>query len=84
MKTTEWNHDVLSPASLETYAAAIHHKGAALESCFGFLHGTARPISRPGENQRAVSIGHKRVHCLKFQSITLPNGLVGNLYGPVG
>ena len=36
MKTTEWNHDVLSPTSLETYAAAIHHKAAALESCFGF------------------------------------------------
>ena len=27
--------------------------------------------------------GHKRVHALKFQSVALPNGLIGNLYGPV-
>lgn len=28
--------------------------------------------------------GHKRVHGLKFQSIALPNGLIGNIFGPVG
>ena len=28
--------------------------------------------------------GHKRVHGIKFQSIALPNGLIGNMYGPVG
>ena len=28
--------------------------------------------------------GHKRVHALKFQSIALPNGLIANMYGPVG
>ena len=27
--------------------------------------------------------GHKHVHALKFQSVVLPNGLVGHLYGPV-
>ena len=27
--------------------------------------------------------GYKRVHALKFQSVALPNGLIGNLYGPV-
>ncbi|XP_022806314.1 uncharacterized protein LOC111343414 [Stylophora pistillata] len=27
--------------------------------------------------------GHKRVHSLKFQSVTLPNGLIANLFGPV-
>ena len=26
--------------------------------------------------------GHKWVHVLKFQSLALPNGLIGNLYGP--
>ena len=25
-----------------------------------------------------------RVHALKFQSIALPNGLIANMYGPVG
>ena len=28
--------------------------------------------------------GHKHVHWLKFQSVALPNGLIGNIYGPVG
>lgn len=29
--------------------------------------------------------GHKRVvHAIKFQSVALPNGLMANLYGPVG
>ena len=34
--------------------------------------------------QRIVYNGHKRVHGLKFQSVALPNGLIANMYGPVG
>ena len=45
--------------------------------------GTVRGTCRPGANQRVVYNGHKRVHGLKFQSVALPNGLIGNLYGPV-
>ena len=83
-KITQWNHDLLNPAALNEYADAISNKGAALENCFGFIDGTLRPISRPDENQRIVYNGHKRVHAFKFQSIVLPNGLIGHLYGPVG
>ena len=28
--------------------------------------------------------GHKRIHALKFQSVVAPNGMIANLYGPVG
>ena len=42
-----------------------------------------RPICRPGELQRVVYNGHKRVHSIKFQSIVAPNGLIANLFGPV-
>ena len=42
-----------------------------------------RAIARPETNQRTVYNGHKNVHALKFQAIALPNGLIGNLYGPV-
>lgn len=42
-----------------------------------------RPICRPGEKQRVVYNGHKRVHALKFQSVALLNGLIANIYGPV-
>ena len=83
-RVLQWNHALLNHAKFQTYVDAITTKGAPLNNCFGFIDGTVRPISRPGQNQRIVYNGHKRVHCLKFQSIALPNGLIGNLYGPVG
>ncbi|KAL9977147.1 hypothetical protein ACROYT_G014520 [Oculina patagonica] len=33
------------------------------------MDGTVRPIARPGERQRVLYNGHKRVHALKFQSV---------------
>jgi hypothetical protein len=80
----DWNANVLNAQALEAYADAIQRKGAPLRNCFGFVDGTVRPISRPGKNQRVVYNGHKRVHSLKFQSVALPNGLIGQMYGPVG
>ena len=80
----EWNHDLLSPACLQTYADAVYAKGAALENCFGFVDGIVRPIAHPDENQRVVYNGHKRIHALKFQSLALPNGIIANICGPVG
>lgn len=74
----------LNSNHLENFARAVYEKGAALENCWGFVDGTVRPICRPGENQRTVYNGHKRVHALKFQSVVAPNGLIANLYGPVG
>ena len=83
-RITQWNPDILSPRLLEQYATAIAGKGAALDNCFGFVDGTVRPISKPGEQQRMVYNGHKRVHALKFQSLATPNGLIANMFGPVG
>ena len=80
----EWNNQILNPAALETYAAAITAKGSPLNNCFGFIDGTVRPISRPGQNQQVVYNGHKRVHALKFQSVALPNGIIGNMFGSIG
>ena len=83
-KVLNWNHDLLSPANLQIYVDTITAKGAPLDNCFGFIDGTIRAIARPEKHQRILYNGHKRVHALKFQSIALPNGLIGNLYGPVG
>lgn len=73
----------LSREFLQTYASAIHLKGACLSNCWGFIDGTVRPVSRPRKNQRLVYNGHKRVHSLKFQSVVTPNGMIANLYGPL-
>ena len=76
----EWNDTILDPYLLERYSNAITATGSPLENCFGVIDGTARPISKPGESQRIVYNGHKRVHGTKFQSVALPNGLIGNKY----
>ena len=83
-RITQRNPTVLNPGFLEQYAAAIAGKGSALDNCFGFVDGTVRPISKPGEQQRIVYNGHKRVHALKFQSVAVPKGLIANMYGRVG
>ena len=78
------NHQLLSPSNLEHYADSIHSKGASIDNCFGFVDGTVRPISRPEYNQRIVYNEHKRVHAIKFQSVVTPNGMIANMFGPVG
>ena len=83
-RVTNWNRSLLSPVKLQEYADAVTKKGSPLRNCFGFIDGALRPISRPGENQKVVYNGHKRIHALKFQSVTLPNGLIAYLFGPVG
>ena len=79
----QWNDSILNPHSLEIYSNAITAKGSPLDNCFGFIV-TVRPISKPGQNQPVVYNGHKRVHGVKFQSVALPNGIIGNMYGPIG
>ena len=69
---------------LYSVTQTLSAQGATLDNCFGFVDGTVRPISRPDERQRIVYNGHKRVHALKFTSLSLSNGLIGNLYGPAG
>ena len=56
----------LQPDRLEEFANAIHSRGAALQNCWGFVDGTVRPICRPGQHQRMVYNGHKRVHAIKL------------------
>ena len=72
----------LSPQNLTKYASAIYVKGAPLTNCWGFIDGTVRPISRPGNNQRVLYNGHKGVHVIQFQSVATPHGLVSMLAGP--
>ena len=77
-----WNQPLLQPNKLAEYCDVIHQKGAPLDNCFGFIDGTVRGICRPQRNQQIVYNGHKRIHAIKFQSVALPNGMIGNLSGP--
>ncbi|XP_028410552.1 uncharacterized protein LOC114533250 [Dendronephthya gigantea] len=82
-RLTEWNENLMNPENLQIYADTVYRKGAALSNCFGFVDGTVRPICRPIALQRFVYNGHKRTHAIKFQSVTLPNGIIANMFGPV-
>ena len=78
-----WNQHFLQSAILQEYAV-MHEKGAPLvENCFSFIDGTVIEICRLKPiYQRIVYSGHKRVHSIKFQSLALPNSMIGNLSGP--
>ena len=49
--------------------------------CFGFIDGTVRPICRPEGNQRIIYNGHKRVHGLKYQSVSVMVSLCATIFG---
>jgi hypothetical protein len=61
---------------------AIHTNESPLERCVAFVDRTVRPVSRPSYNQKHAYDGPKRVHALKFQSISSLNGLIMDLTGP--
>ena len=65
------------------FANSIYQNGIALDNVWGFVDGTLRGIAHPFQNQRVTYNGHKRKHRLKHQSITTPNGIIANLFGPV-
>jgi hypothetical protein len=68
---------------LQYFSNCISNAGAPLENCWGFIDGTARPCNRPAWSQDVLYSGHKRIHCIKFQSLLTPDGIIASLYGPV-
>ena len=54
-----------------------------MQNWWGFVDGTLVNICRPGKFQRLLFNRHRRVHAVKFQSVVTPNGLIGNLFGPI-
>ncbi|KAJ8955926.1 hypothetical protein NQ314_006825 [Rhamnusium bicolor] len=60
---------------LQQYAEVIVAKGARVPNCWGFIDGTIRPICRPSVEQEDYYSGHKRVHCVKYQSVVTPDGI---------
>ena len=74
---------LLTPANLQIYANVIYGKDAAPANCFEFVDMMVRPVCRPKKHHCIVHNGHKCVHSLKFHSVTLPNGLIANMFAPI-
>ena len=79
----DFNQPLLRPDILKSYVEAIYRKGSALNNVWGFIDGATRQCARPRRDQRLVFNGHKRYHCLKYQNITTPNGIIANLFDPL-
>jgi hypothetical protein len=66
-------------------------KGCPYNTCIGFIDGTFRPVPRPGATGGGVAGGQQQQvynayysgHGLKYQAVTLPNGMIGDMCGPV-
>ncbi|KAJ8909943.1 hypothetical protein NQ315_004010 [Exocentrus adspersus] len=55
---------------------AVTAKGGAIPTCWGFIDSTAKAICRPTLDQELYYSGHKRYHCLKYQSVICPDGVI--------
>ena len=85
-------NEKIATARFETYADAVRSKGATLHCVWAFIDGTKQYICRPSPRcsgqiphwnlQRSVYNGSPRRHCLNYQGITTPDGLLISMFGP--
>lgn len=68
--------------NFEEFSQAISDAGSAIENIVGFIDGTKKRVCIPSRNQESFYSGHVKFHCIKYQCITFPNGLIGYLHGP--
>lgn len=68
---------------LQRFSAAVTDKGSPVTNCWGFVDGTCMFVCRPTYGQKSCYSGHKRQHCVKFQGVMSPCGLMAHLFGPV-
>ncbi|RHY57059.1 hypothetical protein DYB30_004107 [Aphanomyces astaci] len=93
-KDVMYFHERLTALRADSYADAIETKSGlrGMKTCIAFIDGTKQFISRPTprptasepENlQRVVYNGHPRRHCLNWQGVSVPDGIIVGMYGPV-
>ena len=77
-----WDHVRLTPQFLNRCRVFVQRKGGLLHETFAFVDGTGMRICRPLVDQQEFYSGHKKYHCLRFQAITTPDGIIVHLGGP--
>ena len=68
---------------LDECSSAVRDNGCPVPNCWGFIDGTCMYICRPSYGQRSCYSGHKRQHCVKFQAVMTPCGLMAHVFGPI-
>ncbi|QRV82757.1 DDE superfamily endonuclease [Ceratobasidium sp. AG-Ba] len=80
---TGFNSKLLTAGQLDSYASAIHSRGAPMNNIFGFMDVTFNCVSRPKEGQEASYSGYKKRHANKHNAIATPDGLIVHCSLPV-
>lgn len=76
-----WDHHRLTPQKLEELALLTFRKGRICRNIFGFIDGTCRKMCRPVRGQECFYNGRKKFHCLNYQGIVAPDGIIIHLSG---
>ena len=71
----------LGAADLANFTRAVQAI-SGLDVCFGFLDATVRPICRPSIGQKECYSGKDRLHAIKFQICSTPDGIIQHIDGP--
>ena len=71
---TNLNQPWCSTHRLQELADAVYHKDAPLSNCWGLIDNTVRPIWRPGQKEKYLCNGHKKILAIKFQLTAAPIG----------
>jgi hypothetical protein len=71
----------LSSQDVQRFANAVE-RVSGIDVVFGFLDATVRPICRPSVGQKECYNGKDRIHALKFQICSTPDGIIQHLDGP--
>jgi hypothetical protein len=71
----------ISEDDLRRFSAAVQAK-SGVDVCFGFLDGTVRPVCKPRDAQGELYNGKDRVHALKYQIVSTPDGIIRHIDGP--
>jgi hypothetical protein len=86
--TIKWSRACLGVSRQQYYREKISAKWQSytgnplMPPVSALLDATCRPIARPRRGQEATYNGWKRYHCLKYQSVVTPDGMISSLCGP--
>ena len=64
------------------YAAALRAHGCPYVRCWGFLDVTVQVCRKPVVHERQMYNAKGHAHGLKFQTVTVPDGMVDSVFGP--
>lgn len=80
----EFDERQISKENCERFSKAIFDRGAFLSHVVGFIDETIQQICRPKDNevQNLFYNEWKHIHCVKFKTISTPDGITSSVFEP--